>query len=1038
MTREGRLTYGELEQRANRLAHFLRKQGAERGERVGVYLPRTSNLMVALLGVMKSGAAYVPLDPGYPEERIRLILEEAKVRSIVTDAALVGSLPPSKTDLVLLDRDADLIAEESSLPPITEVHAEDLAYVIFTSGSTGRPKGVEVPHRGVVNLLAWMGRELRMTSQDVFPALASFAFDMSVPELYLALTVGGVVALGDRHLAADGEELAKFLRQQQATVVHATPTTWSLLLQAGFTGSGLKRCIGAEPLPRELFQQLMEAAPGTGLYNFYGPTETTVWSSYHHFTSAAEAIVIGRPIANTQMYVLDAQGQPCPTGVAGEIYIGGDGVAKGYLGRPELTAERFLSNPFSSKSNARFYRTGDMGRFLPDGRIEFHARLDEQVKLRGYRIELGEIEAALNGQAGVRESVVVAREDVPGDKRLVAYVVPEGEEGIEAEALRKALKGRLPEYMVPSAFVVLEKLPLTPNGKVDRKTLPAPEYSEAGKVSKEASTPTEEIIAGIWEEVLRRERVGVEDDFFALGGHSLLATQVVSRIRGALGVELPLRVLFEEATVAGLARHVEQYRGEGQEKRVRGIVRLERGAQPLPLSFAQQRLWFLDQLEPGRTAYNVPLVMRLKGALDVEKLRWALDGIVARHETLRTVFRVGVDGEPEQVVLPESCAMLRFEDVSHLAEFERERAARQLVEEESGRGFDLAQGPVFRALLVKVAADDSILLLLMHHIVSDGWSLGIMSRDLKALYEDRELELLPVQYVDYAAWQREHLSGQVLAGQLAYWKEKMRGAPAAMELPTDRPRPSVQTEVGAKHVTVLSKELVDGLKRESRQQGVTLFMTLLASWQALLSRYTGQEDIVVGSPIAGRTMQELEPLIGFFVNTLVLRTDLGGDPTFRELLQRVRQTTLDAYAHQDVPFEKLVEELNPVRDMSRSPLFQVMLMLQNAAESSPQTDFGGLQISGYGSGKLTTKFDLTLNMAETANGLRCALEYNFDLFEKATAQRILDHFEYLLSEFARTPDLPLSKITLLTDSEREKLLRGGGGGEEGICAGRSA
>ncbi|HEX8782811.1 MAG TPA: amino acid adenylation domain-containing protein, partial [Steroidobacteraceae bacterium] len=662
----GSLTYRELNRRANQLAHFLKKRGARPGQRVGLFIERSLAMMVGLLGIQKSGAAYVPLDPSYPAERLRLTLDDAQAPVLLTQQSLLSSLPEQPAQVVCLDSDWEKIAQQSTSNPASGATPEDLVYVIFTSGSTGRPKGVEVPHRAVVNLLTFMGKELEMGPEDVFPALASFAFDMSIPELYLGLVTGGRVIVGERHLAANGEALAEVLRATGATIVHATPTTWNLLLGAGFTGQGLKRVIGAEALPRELSTRLLAADPS--LYNFYGPTETTVWSAFHHFRSPEEPVVVGRPLANTRIYILDGHGQAVPVGVPGEIHIAGEGVSCGYLNRPELTAEKFIPDPFAAQPEAKMYRTGDRGRFLGDGRIEFQGRVDNQVKVRGYRIELGEIETVLGQHPGVQECVVTAREDVPGDKRLVGYVVGAGGERADAAELRAWVKQRLPEYMTPVAFVTLERFPLSPNGKVDRKQLPAPEYvrPELSRAYQGARTPAEEVIAGIWAEVLKLDQVGMEDDFFELGGHSLLATQVVSRIRQAFGVELPLRAMFEAPTVAGLAARTETLAGSAEGLEAPPITRVARDG-ALPLSFAQQRLWFLDQLEPENPLYNVPHIVRLTGGLNARVLEQALDEIVRRHETLRTRFE-SVDDQPVQVIAPQLKVPLEIRDLTSLPE----------------------------------------------------------------------------------------------------------------------------------------------------------------------------------------------------------------------------------------------------------------------------------------------------------------------------------------------------------------------------------
>ena len=768
-------------------------------------------------------------------------------------------MPEHAAEVVCLDSEWAKIASESTANLTSGATPEDLVYVIFTSGSTGRPKGVQVPHRAVVNLLSFMGQELSMGGNDVFPALASFAFDMCIPELYLPLLTGGRVAIGSRHLAGNGEELAAWLQKISATIVHATPTTWNLLLEAGFSGRGLKRVIGAEPMPQELCRRLLES--DASLYNFYGPTETTVWSAFHHFRSKEEPVVVGRPLANTQIYILNKNLQAVPVGVSGEIHIGGDGVTCGYLNRPELTAEKFIPNPFSDNPQAKLYKTGDLGRYLPDGRIEFQGRADNQVKIRGYRIELGEIETVLSQHGSVQECVVIAREDVVGDKRLVGYVVPTSEKKLDTAELRSWMQSRLPEYMVPVAWVEMERLPLSPNGKVDRKNLPAPDYTrpELGHEYQSARTPAEEVMAGIWAEVLKLDQVGTADDFFELGGHSLLATQVVSRIRQAFQVELPLRALFEAPTVSGLAERVDQLQRQQQGLQSPPIERVSRD-QTLPLSFAQQRLWFLDQLEPNNPLYNVAHIVRMKGTLQVAALEKSLNEIVQRHETLRTSFHT-VNDQPVQVIAPALQLPLVIRDLSAIAEGEREAQARQLAMEEIKRPFQLNTGPLLRASLLRLDEQDHVLVLNTHHIVSDRWSLGVLSQELATLYEafveskPSPLPPLPIQYADYAVWQRQYLTGPALEKQLAYWKQQLNGAPPVLNLPTDRPRPPIQTFHGAQHSAFLPKALLDSLKQLSRKEGVTLFMTLLAALNVLLSRYSGQDDVVVG--LTNRRTQSL-------------------------------------------------------------------------------------------------------------------------------------------------------------------------------------
>ncbi|HEX2079479.1 MAG TPA: amino acid adenylation domain-containing protein, partial [Longimicrobium sp.] len=752
--------------------------------------------------------------------------------------------------------------------------------------------------------------------------------------------------------------------------------------------------------------------------NAYGPTETTVCATSARCEADGRVPAIGRALENVRVYVLDAAGRPAPVGVPGELYVGGVGVARGYLGRPGLTAERFVPDPFGA-AGGRLYRTGDRVRWRPEGILEYLGRLDEQVKIRGFRIEPGEIEAVLSAHAEVREARVIVREDAPGEKQLVAYVVG----GVEADEVREHLRRSLPEYMVPAAFVVLERLPLTPNGKLDRKALPAPELASAEERYVAPRTPVEEVLAGIWAEVLRLERVGVEESFFELGGHSLLATRVVSRVRAVFAVELPLRALFEGPTVAQLAGRVEEMR-RAELPVLPPVVPTERTG-PLPLSFAQERLWFIDRLEPGSAVYNIPVAWRLGGALDQAALERSLSEIVRRHEALRTVF-AEVNGSPVQVIAPFGGFSLPVDDLSGLGEADREVEVRRRAGEEARRPFDLSAGPLFRAALLRLGAEDHVLLLSMHHIVSDGWSMGVLFRELSALYEayreGRESPLAEpgVQYADYAAWQREHLRGEVLDGQLSYWRERLAGAPELLELPTDHPRPAVQSFRGASERIELPGELLERLRTLGRSEGATLYMVLLGVFQVLLSKYSGSEDIVVGSPIAGRTRREVEELIGFFVNTLVLRTDLSGDPGFREVLGRVRTATLGAYEHQDVPFEKLVAELQPERSLGRSPLFQVSFALEDV--ESAGEGLAGLSIRGVGADFDYARFDLSLTLVATARGVHGALNYSTDLFERATIERMVRHLVRVLEQVASDADARLSGLALLGPEERRQVV----------------
>ena len=725
---------------------------------------------------------------------------------------------------------------------------------------------------------------------------------------------------------------------------------------------------------------------------------------------------------NTQVYVLDEQQQLAPVGVAGELYLGGAGLARGYLQRPELTAAQFVPHPYSRAGGERLYRTGDQVRWTERGELEFVGRRDEQVKIRGFRVEPGEIEAVLTAHESVREAVVIVRGEESEARRLVAYVVPEAGAALSSSEWRHYLQRRLPDYMVPSAFVRLAQMPLTANGKVDRRALPAPEWSGSGQYVG-PRTPVEELLAGIWADVLQVEQVGVYDNFFELGGHSLLATQVMSRVRAVFQIELPLRALFEEPCLEALAARVEQQRSAGQAE-APPISRVNR-AQRLRLSFAQQRLWFINQLNPGSAVYNIPVALRLSGRLEVAALEASLTELVKRHESLRTRFVAG-DGEPVQVIEAAQPVQLEMQDLSELAEAEREAAAQRLLGAEASKPFELEQGPVLRVGLLKLGAEEHIALLTLHHIVSDGWSMGVLVRELSELYAGqvagREVELpeLPVQYADYAAWQREWLSGAVLEKQLHYWKQQLGGELPVLSLATDYARTALSGQPGGNMGLQLSAETSAGLQELSRREGVTLFMTLLAGWQVLLGRYAGQEEVVVGTPIAGRNRLETEGLIGFFVNTLALRTDLSGDPGFVELLGRVRETTLQAYEHQDVPFEKLVEELQPERDLSRTPLFQVMFALQNAPRQ--ELTLGALRLRQEASENQTAPFELSLTLEESGGIIRGGLNYNRELYEGTTMGRLLRHYEQLLSAIVSGPEARISQLRITTEREERQLL----------------
>jgi amino acid adenylation domain-containing protein len=1017
---EQHLTYRELNNRANQLAHYLQTLGVKPESLVGICVERSLDMIVGLLAILKAGGAYVPIDPTYPIERISDLLQDCQSPVLVTHKKLQIKPCYSKVKIVNLDQATEEIsqADQNNLKPV--VSPNNLAYVIYTSGSTGKPKGVQIPHRNVVNLLSFVAKTPGLTAQDTLLSVTTFTFDISVSEIFLPLSVGARLVVVSREVATDGMRLLEAMNRYRPTFMQATPATWRLLLSADWQESYPMTIISTgEALPRDIGNQLLDKC--TSLWNLYGPTETTIWSSISRIETEYNSSSIGRPLANTQFYILDNHGQPVPVGVPGELHIGGDGLARGYLNRPQLTGEKFIPNPFSHQAYARLYKTGDLARYQADGTIEFMGRIDNQIKLRGFRIELGEIEAVLSQYPQVKDSVVIATEDQPGNKRLVAYCVSNSEQSITAE-LRSFLKTKLPDYMVPSAFVQLDALPLTPNGKVDRRALPTPEIEETLSTNfSPPRTATEEKLAQIWTSVLRIKPIGIHDNFFELGGHSLLATQVISRIRKSWEIELPLRCLFESPTIAELSKHLETKVWSQASQVIQPLTREKK----IPLSFSQTRLWFIDQFEKESAVYNIPYALYLTGNLNRNALEQSLQTIIQRHETLRSRFQL-VNEAPVQIIEPHIPFTLSIIDLDNQQIYPQSAQVQQRIQQEAQTPFDLTQAPLFRVKLLRLNSQSHILLLTLHHIISDGWSMGILIRELSSLYQafctgkPNPLVPLPIQYADFAIWQREWLTGEVLDNQLSYWQKQLQGSPALLELPTDYPRPSQQTFCGTRQRFQLNPELTQQLKSLSQKAESTLFMTLLAAFATLLYRYSSQSDIVIGSPIANRHRQEIESLIGFFVNTLALRINLDENPSFNELLAQVKQVALEGYAHQDLPFEKLVETIQPERSLSYSPIFQVVFVLQNAPVGNlelPEITLTPLTIETE-----TAKFDLLLSMGENEEGLTGVWEYNQDLFTGETISRMSQQFQTLLAGIVAHPEQSVSQLPLLTEAQRHQVL----------------
>jgi len=1045
-------TYGELEARSNQLAHFLRAGDVQKGDVVALWAHRGASLVWAVLGTLKAGAAFMILDPAYPSARLIDYLRIGRPRAWVAvagaaapPAEVAAALPALGLELPHLPSiPEDFLAGIPATDPEISVGPEDAACITFTSGSTGKPKGVVGRHGPLSHFYPWMGRRFGLSESDRFGMLSALSHDPLQRDLFTPLWFGATICIPEPDRLGMPRYLAEWIRRQEVSVLHLTPAMMELVTLSAEEAPAGERDLPSlrlafvvgDLLKKAEVARLQRLAAELTCVNLYGSTETQRSVGYFvvprpETPEAArlgrDVLPLGRGMEDVQLLILNQASGLAGVGEVGEIYVRSHHLAHGYLGDEALTAQRFLANPFGGETGDKVYRTGDLGRYLPDGNAEFAGRADFQVKLRGFRIELGEIEAALARFPGVRDCVVVVREDRPGDRRLVAYLVATAPP--PTRDLHAFLTRHLPDYMVPSGFVTLAALPLTATGKVDRQALPEPVREETAVSAAELheTHPVEELLAGIWTDLLGVPGVKRQDNFFELGGHSLLATRMMSRVRDALGVELPLRAIFEEPTVAGLAAVIEQALRVGVVPPAPPIVPVPRDGE-LPLSFSQRRLWFLDHLDPDSFAYNLAGGVRLVGKLDADAFARCLTEISRRHESLRTRFDT-VEGEPVAVIEPPAPFALPLVDLTGLAEPERESTVLRLANEEARRPFDLARGPLLRCALVRLGEREHALLIAMHHIVSDGWSLGVLVRDLGTLYpafvagRPSPLPELPVQYADFAHWQRSWLRGEILEGQLAWWRQHLDGAPPVLELPTDRPRPAIRTHRGGEVFYSLGADLYASLETVSRRLGVTPFMTFLGAFAVLLSRYSGQRDLVLGIPIANRNHSEVEDLIGFFASTLVLRVNLeslGGDPPFAFLARRVREEALGAYAHQDLPFEKLVDELQPERNLSHSPIFQVMLALQNVPFT--RLELPGLTLSSLPTEGSRATFDLNLSLMPVDGGLGARLDFDADLFDAATAERLTTHWLTLLAGIAADPVQRASALPLLAEAERLELL----------------
>ncbi len=1036
-----RITYDGLNRKANRLAHLLIAEGVGADTVVGLLAPRSTDFVIAMLAIFKAGGAYIPLDPAHPAQRHTQVLQQSAAPVVLCAKALTASLteaiqnlPSARPPKILVLEDINYEQGSHENPGI-RCTPDNLAYVLFTSGSTGVPKGVMIHHRGMINHL-WANVEaLEMTASDVMAQTASQCFDISVWQFLTSLVLGGRVHIFEDEITKNPPRLLREVDRHGITIFETVPSLLHVAL-AETRGSDAPQLKAlrwllptGEAVSAQLCREWFKDYPGIPLMNAYGPSEcsddVTLFPIHQVGDEDGLRVSIGTPVANLQVSILDRNWQLAPIGVPGELCVRGIGVGRGYLAQPDRTAAVFVPDPFSKDPGARMYRSGDRARHLPDGQLEFLGRMDFQVKVRGFRIEPGEIEAALRDHPAVQDTVVIVREDTPGDRRLVSYVT--ARQGLQCDAteLQGHLKQRLPEYMVPAALVWLERLPLTPNGKVDRKALPPPENNLAEQKFVAARNPVEDVLCGIWSDILGNDKISVEANLFELGAHSLLVTQVVSRIRKAFSVEPPLRSFFEYPTVAGMARVIEKLKLNAEGLSAPPIVRIPRDGN-YPLSFTQESMWFLDQTEQDLTAYNVPGAVHMDGTLSTIALEAAFNEVLRRHEIFRTTYQIN-DGHPVQVVHPPSRFKLPVVDLSGLRPEHRESEALRIGRENAQRPFSLLHGPVLRVFLLRSAPMQHMLVMTTHHIAYDMWARELFIYELGALYEQyvkgvpSALEEPEIQWVDYAAWLRNWMQGDVLEQQLKYWRGKLAGAPPYLDLPIDFPRPPVQSFKGARIPLDLPSDAVRGLRALSRKCGVTPFITVLAAFKTLLSRWSGQEHIVLGVPIANRNRLHEEKLMGFMSNLLVFNTDLGGNPRFVELLERVRETSLGAYAHQDIPFELLVKDLQPERALDRPAIFQVSFnyMLKYSAPSINLSDLS-LRLEFLYSGG--TPFEITVNMWETDDGLRGLIEYCTDLFQHSTITRLVGYFRRLLESLAANPEQRISEIPLLSQSERDQQL----------------
>ena len=1019
---EQKLTYLELNEKANRIAHYLREKGIKEETPIPIFIERSIDMIVGILGILKAGAAYVPIDVEFPKERISYMLKDSTAQVIVTNKSSKIYLPElANIDIVEIDSDSSAINFQPTTNLQNKVLPHHLAYVIYTSGSTGKPKGVMIEHRNLVDYIFGLAQKIHIDKCSSYALVSTIATDLGNTVIFSSLVFGGTLHLFSKEIVSNAENIQRYFKDNTIDCLKIVPSHWKALSDYNHLLLPAKLLLfGGESLSSKVVENIQSSNATCKVINHYGPTETTIGKLLHIVNKDREyndSVPIGRPFSNTSVYVLNKDMALCPVGVPGQLFIEGDGIARGYFNHPELTKEKFIENPFNDHKSF-MYTTGDLVKYLPDGEIEFIGRVDDQVKIRGFRIELGEIQATLQQCDAVAHCVVIALESDNGNKQVVAYVVPSA--SFDREYIITYLKNNLPDYMVPAHLVEIDHIPLTLNGKIDRKALPDPDMNELYKDQYIAPTnKMEERLVKIWQDVLEVESVGIHDNFFNLGGHSLLAVRLISAIRKEFEVEMPIGEIFDYPTIASLSSQ--------------SLSKLESNLLPslkvvtprpllIPLSFSQERLWFIDQLE-GSVQYHRPALWNLKGDLNKNALGNALQNTINRHEVLRTVI-LSKEGMPYQFVKDAKEWELEFIDTALFNNDDKQlqKHIKDLIREP----FDLSKDFMIRAHLFSLGNNEYKLLITMHHIASDGWSTSIFVSELMELYnayvEDRpgQLLTLPVQYADYSIWQRDYLQGEVLDKKANYWKNKLQDL-EALELPTDHQRPVEWSHRGGSLEFNLDKQMLDQLQVLSKNEGATLFMTLLAALNVLLYRYSGQKDICIGSPIANRTQKETEGLIGFFLNTLALRSEVNSGSSFKEFLQQVRTTTMEAYEHHDLPFEKVVELVVKERDLSRNPLFQVMLVMRNTPEV-PELNLGKVSLSAEDQVILTALFDITLSITETANGLQCVISYAADLYNEETIIRMIGHFKTLLNSIVTTSSQKIGELKMLTEEEQHQLL----------------